>query len=86
MKRATKKNLVELTHYKICNRRFPSFQALGGHRASHKKPRLMTGEGGKNSDSQSGLEFAIGQAGHMRRHRAALTESHASTVVAPHFA
>jgi hypothetical protein len=24
---------------KICNRRFPSFQALGGHRASHKKSR-----------------------------------------------
>lgn len=70
---------------KTCNRRFASFQALGGHRASHKKPRLM-GE----SDSQvlihgsppkpkthecsiCGLEFAIGQAlgGHMRRHRAA---------------
>ena len=31
---------------KTCNRQFPSFQALGGHRASHKKPRLdgdMTG-------------------------------------------
>ncbi|KAL5056152.1 hypothetical protein RYX36_036834 [Vicia faba] len=26
---------------KTCNRSFPSFQALGGHRASHKKPRLM---------------------------------------------
>ncbi|KAK7394241.1 hypothetical protein VNO78_14763 [Psophocarpus tetragonolobus] len=26
---------------KTCNRQFPSFQALGGHRASHKKPRLM---------------------------------------------
>uniref|UniRef100_A0A6N2KS05 C2H2-type domain-containing protein n=1 Tax=Salix viminalis TaxID=40686 RepID=A0A6N2KS05_SALVM len=24
---------------KTCNRSFPSFQALGGHRASHKKPR-----------------------------------------------
>ncbi|KAM6582577.1 hypothetical protein CsatB_009579 [Cannabis sativa] len=75
---------------KTCNRQFPSFQALGGHRASHKKPRLMTGEGGNSSDSQSGspskpkthecticgLEFAIGQAlgGHMRRHRAALTD------------
>ncbi|XP_047161762.1 zinc finger protein ZAT12-like [Vigna umbellata] len=26
---------------KTCNRRFSSFQALGGHRASHKKPKLM---------------------------------------------
>ncbi|GAB2276645.1 hypothetical protein Dimus_011362 [Dionaea muscipula] len=25
---------------KTCNRQFTSFQALGGHRASHKKPRL----------------------------------------------
>ncbi|KAI3893821.1 hypothetical protein MKW92_023865, partial [Papaver armeniacum] len=26
---------------KTCNKQFPTFQALGGHRASHKKPRLM---------------------------------------------
>ncbi|KAJ1388991.1 Zinc finger C2H2-type [Sesbania bispinosa] len=26
---------------KTCNRTFPSFQALGGHRASHKKPKMM---------------------------------------------
>ncbi|KAG1337913.1 zinc finger protein ZAT11 [Cocos nucifera] len=66
---------------KTCNRRFPSFQALGGHRASHKKPRL-TAEGQLQGGlakprvhecSICGLEFAIGQAlgGHMRRHRAA---------------
>ncbi|XP_062180583.1 zinc finger protein ZAT12-like [Phragmites australis] len=64
---------------KTCNRSFPSFQALGGHRASHKKPRL-DGDGGDLSlgkpklhgCSICGLEFAIGQAlgGHMRRHRA----------------
>lgn len=81
---------------KTCNRQFPSFQALGGHRASHKKPRI-TGSGDGNSNNSSdhsqsqgsppkpkthecnvcGLEFAIGQAlgGHMRRHRAALSNS-----------
>lgn len=26
---------------KTCERSFPSFQALGGHRASHKKPKVM---------------------------------------------
>ncbi|KAL5569457.1 hypothetical protein UlMin_026032 [Ulmus minor] len=29
---------------KTCNRTFPSFQALGGHRASHKKPRAAMAE------------------------------------------
>ena len=71
---------------KTCNRKFTSFQALGGHRASHKKPKLMDGEGSFESPSPAkpkthecsicGLEFAIGQAlgGHMRRHRAALND------------
>ncbi|KAL5711034.1 hypothetical protein ACHQM5_021533 [Ranunculus cassubicifolius] len=67
---------------KTCNRYFTSFQALGGHRASHKKPRLTPGEDTMNQItpvmkpkthecSICGLEFAIGQAlgGHMRRHR-----------------
>lgn len=69
---------------KTCNRKFPSFQALGGHRASHKKPRLAAGDphgaaqahAGKprvHECSICGLEFSVGQAlgGHMRRHRAA---------------
>ncbi|KAI3976161.1 hypothetical protein MKX01_011682 [Papaver californicum] len=63
---------------KTCNRKFPSFQALGGHRASHKKPRLMeslladiqSGSGNGNQQmkpkthecSICGLEFAVGQA------------------------
>ncbi|CAI9766339.1 unnamed protein product [Fraxinus pennsylvanica] len=33
---------VEVYQCKTCNRCFPSFQALGGHRASHKKPKPTT--------------------------------------------
>ncbi|KAL2526161.1 Zinc finger protein ZAT11 [Abeliophyllum distichum] len=75
---------------KTCNRQFPSFQALGGHRASHKKARMMGEQhAGELRTSPAklkthecpvcGLEFAIGQAlgGHMRRHRtAAVNENH----------
>ncbi|CAL9096702.1 unnamed protein product [Musa textilis] len=73
---------------RTCNRQFPSFQALGGHRASHKKPRL-DGHGHGHGQAQAGaaakrrvhecpicgVEFAVGQAlgGHMRRHRAPTT-------------
>ncbi|KAI3967949.1 hypothetical protein MKW92_043991 [Papaver armeniacum] len=63
---------------KTCNKRFPSFQALGGHRTSHKKPRLMELYSSDNqaiNDNQQqakkpkihgcsicGLKFPIGQA------------------------
>ncbi|KAI3470727.1 hypothetical protein Pfo_027390 [Paulownia fortunei] len=72
---------------KTCNRQFPSFQALGGHRASHKKPRLVAGDHLLQPSSSPpkpkthecsicGLEFAIGQAlgGHMRKHRATIAD------------
>lgn len=75
---------------KTCDRVFPSFQALGGHRASHKKPRL-DGDGGDlakpklHGCSVCGLEFAVGQAlgGHMRRHRAAAMASPPTSPPAP---
>lgn len=64
---------------KTCNRQFASFQALGGHRASHKRPRTIDDHYKESSPvkpkvhecSICGSEFAIGQAlgGHMRRHR-----------------
>ncbi|KAI3817737.1 hypothetical protein L1987_11535 [Smallanthus sonchifolius] len=79
---------------KTCNRQFTSFQALGGHRASHKKPRLNTdGDLTHGSNlvpvkpkshecSICGLEFSIGQAlgGHMRRHRVTRTNENQSSV------
>ncbi|URD84453.1 C2H2 zinc finger protein [Musa troglodytarum] len=67
---------------KTCNKCFPSFQALGGHRTSHKKPKLAPqppiGSSGQSNTkpkihecSICGSEFSSGQAlgGHMRRHR-----------------
>ncbi|XP_027347803.1 zinc finger protein ZAT12-like [Abrus precatorius] len=66
---------------KTCNRQFLSFQALGGHRASHKKLKLMASNLSCSTMKPKvhqcpicGLEFEIGQAlgGHMRKHRAAI--------------
>ncbi|KAK9057639.1 hypothetical protein SSX86_022475 [Deinandra increscens subsp. villosa] len=63
---------------KTCNKEFNSFQALGGHRASHKRPRTIDGfeiqtppKPKTHECPVCGLEFSIGQAlgGHMRRHR-----------------
>ncbi|KAK9057640.1 hypothetical protein SSX86_022476 [Deinandra increscens subsp. villosa] len=65
-------------HCKTCNKPFQSFQALGGHRASHKRPKLTDFVISKSAVKPKthecyvcGQEFAIGQAlgGHMRRHR-----------------
>ncbi|XP_062197930.1 zinc finger protein ZAT11-like [Phragmites australis] len=73
---------------RTCGRRFATFQALGGHRTSHKRPRvradgldlLLGARPGKGAArdvhrcNTCGMVFPTGQAlgGHMRRHRAAL--------------
>ncbi|CAH1443622.1 unnamed protein product [Lactuca virosa] len=63
---------------KDCDKKYDTFQALGGHRASHKKVKLSGSENSSPWTSLQklhgckvcGVEFAIGQAlgGHMRRH------------------
>ncbi|KAK1398540.1 Zinc finger protein ZAT11 [Heracleum sosnowskyi] len=64
---------------KTCQRSFSSFQALGGHTASHKRPKLVIG-GETEPERQLPKphkctvcfgEFWTGQAlgGHMRKHR-----------------
>ncbi|XP_004148235.1 zinc finger protein ZAT18 [Cucumis sativus] len=79
---------------KTCNREFSSFQALGGHRASHRKPKLsMSGDALCNSNQNKtkahecsicGVEFPVGQAlgGHMRRHRNSSPPSQAMIMTA----
>jgi len=75
---------------KTCNKKFSSFQALGGHRASHKRMKLAEGEELKEQAkslslwnkpkmhecSICGMGFSLGQAlgGHMRKHRAVIHE------------
>jgi hypothetical protein len=70
---------------RTCGRRFATFQALGGHRTSHKRPRvrahgldlLLGARPGKATApvehrcGTCGQTFPTGQAlgGHMRRHR-----------------
>ncbi|XP_020206676.1 zinc finger protein ZAT11 [Cajanus cajan] len=74
---------------KTCKRKFSSFQALGGHRASHKKPRLEAEEekGPRRQPkmhecSICGMEFALGQAlgGHMRKHRGAVADNNEGVI------
>nr|BAA21926.1 ZPT2-9 [Petunia x hybrida] len=72
---------------KTCKKQFDSFQALGGHRTSHKilRNKLLTSLPGndqlpvktkKHECSICGEQFLLGQAlgGHMRKHRDELNQ------------
>ncbi|KAK2364017.1 zinc finger protein ZAT11 [Trifolium repens] len=79
---------------KTCNKKFSSFQALGGHRASHKRSKFEGDElikantltlGNKprmHECSICGQKFSLGQAlgGHMRRHKAIINEEVVSSM------
>ncbi|KAH0908004.1 hypothetical protein HID58_039831 [Brassica napus] len=65
-----------------CDKSFHSFQALGGHRASHKKPKLGAIKPEKTHEcSICKAEFSSGQAlgGHMRRHRGLIVNANATS-------
>lgn len=46
---------------KTCNRCFPSFQALGGHRASHKKPKATAASGVEDENESNCLSLQLGK-------------------------
>ncbi|CAN4098869.1 unnamed protein product [Withania somnifera] len=87
-----RRNLFEC---KTCKKRFSSFQALGGHRTSHKSLKSSSTDAGKFLDAKlskkrkvhecsiCGMEFPMGQAlgGHMRRHRASPVNENEDTSV-----
>ncbi|CAH9074970.1 unnamed protein product [Cuscuta europaea] len=64
---------------KTCKKRFQSFQALGGHMASHKRIKTAKREESERKGHECvvcGLVFGLGQAlgGHMRKHRTDLLQ------------
>ncbi|KAJ8551415.1 hypothetical protein K7X08_000785 [Anisodus acutangulus] len=81
MKRIESLGRPKLFECKTCKKKFDSFQALGGHRTSHKNTvnkliamsttdELLPVKLKKHECSLCGEEFALGQAlgGHMRKH------------------
>ncbi|KAF8101854.1 hypothetical protein N665_0201s0166 [Sinapis alba] len=90
----TERNTSNRFECKTCNRKFSSFQALGGHRASHKKPKLSFDQKEvkhvtnnykgthMHECSICGQSFGTGQAlgGHMRRHRSIMTVEPLQTI------
>ncbi|XP_021888628.1 zinc finger protein ZAT11-like [Carica papaya] len=53
---------------KTCNRKFSSFQALGGHRASHKRPKISMGDKPISDQAESlSLGLATTSTSHVKR-------------------
>ncbi|KAM3333603.1 hypothetical protein ACQJBY_028595 [Aegilops geniculata] len=46
---------------KTCNRQFPTFQALGGHRASHKRPKLQHPQLHAVGNADDGAALCLGR-------------------------
>ncbi|CAH8361284.1 unnamed protein product [Eruca vesicaria subsp. sativa] len=67
---------------KTCNRTFSSFQALGGHRASHKKPRVSIDEKTKLPLMQvKSVGSEEGQKRHFKASGPALASQSSNTVI-----
>ncbi|XVF44998.1 hypothetical protein PTKIN_Ptkin02bG0170200 [Pterospermum kingtungense] len=56
----------------VCNKAFPSYQALGGHKASHRKPSTDVATANNNADNQSTATTTCTTSGSGRSHECSI--------------